>query len=622
MNKIHSSNPRLPAHARGFTLIITISLLVLLTMIAIGLLSLSSLSLRTSQQGNAQGLARANARLALQLAIGDLQRYVGPDQRITGTADLINSSNHKQWLGVWSTTQASGTADLPVTRWTTTRGDSAILDDRSSPAITQKTFFQKWLISGLGTPEAPGSDLTKIVGTGSTNQAIDHVSVPLVKTTTPSGQGAYAYWVSDQSLKADASSGADSSNLTDNNRLIQPLRSGVGVLAGLEKFSQITDEEMNKFITRGQGELTSVGNRYAWNQWRHSTTVGAFSVLSDTIRGGLKKDLSVFLLKGNVPASGSLYPALTDNTPILNSILRSTQGPRFGSLRAWSALGDRSETAAVKPTAATNLAAMDKFKNAPNFNQFQSQPIHPVITSVQLYTRFSYIRGYLAVHLFPTILLWNPYNVKLAAAEYTIDFNHSIQDSMDVERLTAGAGGAAGSKIVGAAYDTRAGKENRMRLTIEATAFAPGEALVFSPKPNGSAISGRATPLVQRSASGQNVMSAQISPRQLTNFYITLNQLPGITAADLPIRADHNKGAYYWIDMMDWWEANPDNGLKVSLHLGSSNNYTSMMNLPLLQLIDTDNWKRGYEGRFNNGRWKVGGQELVYNLRLRALGTH
>lgn len=184
---------------------------------------------------------------------------------------------------------------------------------------------------------------------------------------------------------------------------------------------------------------------------------------------------------------------------------------------------------------------------------------------------------------------------------------------MDVERLTAGAGGAAGSKIVSAAYDTRAGKENRMRLTIEKTAFEPGEALVFSPKPNGSAIAGRASPLVQRSTSGQNVMSAQVSPRQLTNFYITLNQLPGVTAAELPIRADHNKGAYYWIDMMDWWEANPDNGLKVSLHLGSSNNYSAMMNLPLLQLVDTDNWKRGYEGRFNNGRWKVGGQETVYN---------
>lgn len=609
---------RVRSRPRGFTLIITISLLVLLTMVAIGVLSLSSVSLRSSQQGNAQAQARAQARLALQLALGDLQRHAGPDQRVTGTADLVNSGAHRQWLGVWKTTQTSGSLELPVTRWLTTRQDSSVIDDRTAPTITQRTFFQKWMVSGNRSPDSPGAELAQLVGAGSASQTTDHVSVPLVRTINQSGQGAYAYWVTDQSLKADATTGANSQNLTDNQRLTQPLRPGLGVLAGLENYSLITDQEMSKFLTRGQGELTVAGNRTAWRQWRHSTSAGSRSVLADTMRGGLKKDLSVYLLKGNVPASGALYPAVSDNTPLLPSPLRVEQGPRFGSLRAWAALGNRSETAPITPTAATDLIAMGKFANAPNWNRFQSQPIHPVIASVQLYTRFSYIRGFLAVHLYPLITLWNPYHVKLAATEYTIDFNHAVNDSMDVERITAGAGGAAGSQIIRAAYDTRGAKENRMRLTMERTAFEPGEALVFCPKPNASAIAGRAMPLIQRSTSGQNVMSAQVSPRTLTNFYITLNPLPGISAADLPIRADHNKGAYYWIDMMDWWEANPDNGLKVSLHLGSSNNYTSMMNLPLLQLIDTDNWKRGYEGRFNNGRWKVGGQEMVYNYETTA----
>ena len=598
---------------RGFTLITTISLLVLLTMIAIGVLSLSSVTLRGSQQGNGQAQARANARLALQLALGDLQRHAGPDQRVTAAADMINASQNRQWLGVWKTTQTSGSNELPSTRWTTTRQDSSITDDRTNPAITQQSFFQRWMVSGNGTPSSPGSSLTRILGPGSVQATTDFVDVPLVTTQNGSTPGGYAYWVSDQSTKADAATGADSQNLAENNRLMQPPRTGISVLAGLENHQLLRDDEIRKFISHRQGELTASGSRTAWNQWRHSTTAASRSVLSDPIRGGLKKDLSVYLIQGSAPSNGPLYPAVTDNTPLLNSTLRSIQGPRLGSLRAWSMLADRSATAGVAPSAASELVAMGKFNRAPNFQRFQSHPIHPVMASVQLYTRFSYIRGFLAVHLFPRIILWNPYNVRLAAAEYTIDFNHAVNDSMDVERITANAGGAAGSRIISTAYDTRGAKENRMRLTIESTAFEPGEALVFSPKPNASAIAGRAMPLVQRSTTGQNVMSAQVSPRQLTNFYITLNALPGVSAQDLPIRADHNKGSYYWIDMMDWWEGNPDNGLKVSMHLGSANNYTSLLNLPLLQLVDTDNWKRGYEGRFNNGRWKVGGQEMVYN---------
>jgi Tfp pilus assembly protein PilX len=72
---------------RGFTLIITISQLVLLTMIAIGLLSLSSVSLRTSSRGDASATARANARLALMMAIGELPKELGPDSRISAPHD-------------------------------------------------------------------------------------------------------------------------------------------------------------------------------------------------------------------------------------------------------------------------------------------------------------------------------------------------------------------------------------------------------------------------------------------------------------------------------------------------------------------------------------------------------
>ena len=71
--------------SRGFALIVTISLMVLLMVIGLGLLTLSAISMRSQRIGSAQSVARANARLALLIAIGDLQKHAGPDQRVTAT---------------------------------------------------------------------------------------------------------------------------------------------------------------------------------------------------------------------------------------------------------------------------------------------------------------------------------------------------------------------------------------------------------------------------------------------------------------------------------------------------------------------------------------------------------
>ena len=76
----------------GFALVISLSLMVLLTVLSVGLLSLSSISLRASTRGDAMAAARANARLALMFALGELQQSTGPDQRVTATADLAGTA--------------------------------------------------------------------------------------------------------------------------------------------------------------------------------------------------------------------------------------------------------------------------------------------------------------------------------------------------------------------------------------------------------------------------------------------------------------------------------------------------------------------------------------------------
>ena len=81
------------SHAdRGFALLITITLLAFLVLLLVSLATLTRVE--TGVAGNNQNLAQAryNALMGLNVAIGQLQKFAGPDQRVTTTADAVSNS--------------------------------------------------------------------------------------------------------------------------------------------------------------------------------------------------------------------------------------------------------------------------------------------------------------------------------------------------------------------------------------------------------------------------------------------------------------------------------------------------------------------------------------------------
>ena len=74
----------------------TVSMMVLLTLVAIAMLSLSTIEQRSSGGGSndADRMARANARMALMIALGELQKAAGPDQRVSATATILGDTNN------------------------------------------------------------------------------------------------------------------------------------------------------------------------------------------------------------------------------------------------------------------------------------------------------------------------------------------------------------------------------------------------------------------------------------------------------------------------------------------------------------------------------------------------
>ncbi len=285
---------------KGFALIVTLSLLVLLSVIAVGLLSLSSISLRASTQGQAAAVAQANARLALMLAIGDLQKSLGPDQRVTAAADILPAATpvtpgRAHWIGVWDTSTFN-------------------------PATPSTKTFVRWLVSDSS---SAGADATAATATYDVQiftgkDAATSVIVPKVTVNS----GSYAYWVEDLGLKADL--GWSEGKFTNNERKQSARLSAApgpdhgsfeGPFSGKTNYP-VTKTVGNPWLDNLDKALSAadmplvMGDTANLSTWlrdgRHAMTLGSRGVLADSKKGGLRRDLSLaFEMDGTAEAEAA-----------------------------------------------------------------------------------------------------------------------------------------------------------------------------------------------------------------------------------------------------------------------------------------------------------------------------
>lgn len=331
------------ARSRGFALVITLTLLILLTVVAVGLLSLSSVTLRSGSQVLAQAEARANARLALMLAIGDLQKQLGPDQRISAAAAITDPADeptikHPHWTGVWDSWIAGDLTKAPVNeRYPDPPSAHQTIDSpappRMHPTYDQKSrYFRGWLLS-LNSADDPSNILTpmgsalqgkimpltsddavQLVGKGSIGTAAadsDIVSARLldIKAGSNSGgsRGRYAWWVGDESQKATIMEDSYDSSMkppvSKADRLFRqqaPASMGNTSITGLDQMTDNT--QLAKLASQGTLKLvTGVAIKDAQARY-HDVTISSVGVLADVREGGLKRDLSTLLERPIDPA--------------------------------------------------------------------------------------------------------------------------------------------------------------------------------------------------------------------------------------------------------------------------------------------------------------------------------
>ena len=429
-------------HRNGFALVITLMMMVLLTLLAVGLLSLSSIALRASARGKDMAVAKANARLALMMAVGELQKSLGPDKAVTAASDINTPNPAKPNLaGVWQS-------------WD--------YNPLSPPDYgTEKSSrFRKWLVSSGNLTDVESqsfvdsnwsAETVELYGQGSLGssaKANDKVQAGLVMVDSGDPiQGAYAWHVSDESMKArvnvyrdpGATTLAQKVSLAGGHR---PMADKVKGLDGVEASFLPTDETSAKYGNAAQMQhklITSeqfsiLGGAGSFGAYRHSLTPYSQGLLTNVRKGSLKKDLSLALASPSLPNNlkGRIYQSML-------SIQDGSSTP-YNSDPYWSRLADyhniytRGGGLNVKSVSGEAYkidVSADDTKISSIADPPKSYPVAPVMARLDIYvTAVARARCWTAnengmhINLCPVITLINPYSHRISFKKLKYDFNN------------------------------------------------------------------------------------------------------------------------------------------------------------------------------------------------------
>ncbi|WP_309384811.1 pilus assembly PilX family protein [Cerasicoccus frondis] len=396
----------------GFALVIALALMTFIVLLIFSMSALTQVELATASHDRSQQLARENARLGLLVALGQLQKAAGPDQRVTARADILGDTNYdvanQYWTGVWNTTNMN-----------------------AAPT---------WLVSGAPNVTTQSNDTALLAGSaffGNLANRYVRVEREPVRDENDATLGYYAYWVSDEGIKASIAKNSDLERYLDNFNypLLTPESFDISELE-LKRLRQISGdrpyfermftavekiadesgyeediwESTTQYTISNVASFSQLGNLTSLNQqtpdqgsavtelqYNHADlTLNSKGILANTREGGLKKDLS-------------------------NETITDPDAPFEFNSEFWSFLNarpdnnDRAEFRGVN-TGAANSISIDPGDPI--------NPVGPVIVEFALYFgvfRASQTSENLEFHITIGADIWNPYATQMGFTPSGID---------------------------------------------------------------------------------------------------------------------------------------------------------------------------------------------------------
>lgn len=537
------SRPRAFASSsqNGFALVAVMALLALLLILLLSISTVTHVETRTTASNKNVQVARQNAIIGLQTAIGELQKYAGKDQAVTfpattfyptkdvnlptatapryGRGDLYDNGTYGYRKFAQTSTSRSYLTKVETyltatereswdsalkdywnagrnPRWTGIMDSSYRVDAATNPnaaptALPRQAAWETatpkfgefkrdqlpaWIISGnefftinqgtdtvypagYQTPDTPlpnpDQDDTVVYLVGDTSAGRGKADAEIgqphkydqnitivesadgldgrvkavkqeIKAANAEGTekktGHYAYWVGDESTKANFgiyNPHTDERGITNDdakNRLCLQVPQRIG-WENLDGFGPMKEEQIpvntkkleNITTSREVGLLTTSSTSQTIEATRrnfHSLTAFSKSLQTDTALGGLKRDLSPYISKGGSAPTSDGY--------IADKSLYNATDPRFA---AWGGTNNGF------PKTNTTLPQWSELRDWANETN-----LNPVVTRVSLYQGVSCdvdgkygSAGTIMLHWIPNIAIWNPYDKPIPGGTFTLE---------------------------------------------------------------------------------------------------------------------------------------------------------------------------------------------------------
>lgn len=465
MNRTESKS----RHSKGFALVAALSLMILMTLLAVGLLSLSVISLRASGRNEAFAEARANARLAMMIALGELQKEMGPDMRVSAEAALFDQNPQTEavdglaqsrWLAAYDYW-----GDWLNSSYTRPAGGGSLTISDTYTARREK-MFRRWLLS---MPENMVDDINApdtlntwndqnsviLVGKGSLgDSAVTHPDrVTRAYLTRIGKTGRNAWWIGPESHRAKVNLDEEPQSLSSQEWEVAQGNTkevAVGAIDGLEALDG-KPELRKRILTTATVQPAGVSAKAAKDSF-FDLTAHSRGVLASVRTGHLRKDLSLLFENDRSdlppqynyqsganqepsirPMSADLLsrnPKITErhfqswtNMRYFYRMYRQDVGPSRGT-----GSPDSLEWSGSTPQAKAQIPLL--YRDASKANQWQGDDSY---LRMPILSKLTFIYSLLAEQISPTdpryrLLLvytpvytyWNPFNTELRIPDNTM----------------------------------------------------------------------------------------------------------------------------------------------------------------------------------------------------------
>lgn len=387
----------------GFALIMTLAMMSLVLGLILTLTAQIRASHREASEKVSAEVARQNAMFAFQVALGELQRTVGADRRLTASAEgleLSRSIENVKWLGVWD-------------------------------AAAGGTPFQRWLVSGDNPQptEVPTTASVRLVGPGSVGSSTEAFVFADKVSLQGSGDlaGAYAFWIGDESAKADVSMNAPMARITDN--VSRDIYNQAPSIAGVGASANDQEEWGRSLINQSQNNRSTF-DYLLQDYWNSTVDQDAPEYLSSFDQVAVYPELAL-IGKPNGSSPSLFHSLATNSAGVMENAIEG--GLRF-IVDDWLAAvssGGASRPSYVRTDDILDQPELDEFLNFNrNFSavlpaglsivadgSYRNANLKPILSEAAIYFSVFNRSNYPAMRFYIDAEFYNPYPFPLLVNE-------------------------------------------------------------------------------------------------------------------------------------------------------------------------------------------------------------